>query len=179
MQVVLTGILILALVAFFARPALAAVRGGVAVAPPTIVAAADKVDPALKLDSFIKGAIKIDFSSENLLKWKFSSVKCDDVTVVTTGANAVVATTKAASVPGDPASCVYSMKVPSGLTLSVYAEIGSSQSVGITGVSNPALKSDLKTQKLGPTTEIKSRVEFYKPGANSTDTLPLYLKIDI
>ena len=116
MQIVLAGIFVLALVALLAGPTLAR-RGGVGVVSPTIVAAPDigwMGWDISKLDSSVKGAIKIDFSGVNTLKWKFSSVKCDDVTVVATGANAVVAITKAASVPGDPASCVYSMKVPSG-----------------------------------------------------------------
>jgi hypothetical protein len=183
MQMFLTGIIVLALVAFFARPALASMRGRMAEVPSATIAApiylaADKVDSAIKLDSTITGAIKLDFSSEKHDKWLVSSIKCDDVTVVATGERGIVATTKGNSVPGDPASCVYSMKVPSGVALSVYAQIGSAQSVGITSLDK-LKKSDLLAQKLGPTNTIKGDSQFLKIKlSDSTNTLPLYLKLD-
>jgi hypothetical protein len=83
------------------------------------------------------------------------------------------------SAPGDPASCVYSMKVPSGTSLSVYAQIGSAQSVGITSLVKEGFKTDLLTQKLAPAGTIKSDPALIKSkDTNSTNTLPIYLKID-
>jgi hypothetical protein len=73
------------------------------------------------------------------------------------------------------------MKVPSGMSLSVYAELGSPQSVGITSLDKTGLKikSDLLTQKLAPSTAIKTDPQYYKSaGAGSSASLPLYLKID-
>jgi hypothetical protein len=134
--------------------------------------------PGARIDITITGAIKLDFSSEKHDKWLVSSIKCDDVTVVATGERGIVATTKGNSVPGDPASCVYSMKVPSGVALSVYAQIGSAQSVGITSLDK-LKKSDLLAQKLGPTNTIKGDSQFLKIKlSDSTNTLPLYLKLD-
>jgi len=114
--IILTAIVVLALVALFAVPALAARPGVAGVAQPTIVAAVgDKTGVQLKLDSAINGEIKLDLSSSKLAdKWRVTSLKCDDVTVVATGSQGVVGTTKAAPAPGDPTSCVYSLKVPSG-----------------------------------------------------------------
>jgi hypothetical protein len=184
MQFVLTGILVLALVAVFARPAFALVRGTPAVAAPTIVAADYKLDPALKLDlakkldSVVTGTIKLDFSSSRLDKWKASSLKCDDVTVVATSANAIVASAKATSAPGDPASCVYSMKVPSDVSLSIYAKLGSGESIGVTSLNKVGLKSDLFALKLAPASGLKSESQLLKVKAGGSDTLPIYLKLD-
>lgn len=184
MQFVLTGIIVLALVALFARPAFALVRGTPAVTAPTIVAADLKLDPALKLDSAKKldsavtGSIKLDISSGKLDKWKPSSLKCDDVTVVATSENAIVASTKATSAPGDPASCVYSMKVPSDVSLSIYAKLGSGESIGVTSLNKVGLKSDLFALKLAPAAGLKSQSQLLKVKPGGSDTLPIYLKLD-
>jgi hypothetical protein len=190
MQFVLTGSIVLALVAFFARPALALVRGGARVAAPPIVAVDSKLDPAikqseLKLDGVVSGAIKLDLSSGKLgsklaeAKWKASSLKCDDVTVVATDAGRIVASAKATQVAGDPASCVYSMKVPAEVSLSIYAEIGSAHSIGLVSLDKVGLKSDLIALKLAPAGTLKTESQAFKLKAGSTvDTLPIYLKLD-
>jgi hypothetical protein len=187
MQFVLTGIIVLALVAFFARPALALVRGGATIAAPPIVAADLKLDPAIKLDSALKldgvltGAIKLDVSSSKLKldKWKPSSLKCDDVTVVATDSNRIVSQTKATPAAGDPASCVYSLKVPANVSLSVYAVVGSAQSIGLASLDKVGLKLDAVALKLAPAGQFKTESQLFKLKAGSTvDTLPIYLKLD-
>jgi len=186
--IILTAIVVLALVALFAVPALAARPGVAGVAQPTIVAAVgDKTGVQLKLDSAINGEIKLDLSSSKLAdKWRVTSLKCDDVTVVATGSQGVVGTTKAAPAPGDPTSCVYSLKVPSGEALSVYAVLGSGQSVGITGLHKLAdgsyakvsTTSDLKTENFLKIESLKGGLQTVKLSTGGTETLPLYIKLE-
>jgi len=167
----------------------AAQRGAAAavVAKPTVVAAVDAFDKHLTFDSQLGGAIKLDLSSSRLAdKWHVSSLKCDDVTVFAADATGVVATTKAG--PGaDPATCVYSMKVPSGESLSIYAGIGSASSVGITGLHKLAdgsyakvvTTSDLKTEGLIKLDAlIKGGAQTIKLATGGSETLPLYIKLD-
>jgi hypothetical protein len=178
MQLALAGIFVLALLALFVGPALAA-RSTTVVAPTIVAPAVDAFDKGIKLDSWVKGAIKIDYSGVNTLKWKYTSVKCDDVTVVATVANSVVSSTKGSSVPGDPASCVYSMKVPSGVALSIYAQLGSAESVGVTARDKSGLKSNVVVQKLAPPGAVKTAPQYLKiKDPASSSSLPLYLKLD-
>ena len=94
MPIVLTTVIVIALVALFAAPALAARFGAPPVAARATTVAA--VDAFIKLDSLIKGEIKLDLSYSKLAdKWRVTSLKCDDVTVVATGPQGVVATGKA------------------------------------------------------------------------------------
>jgi len=67
-------------------------------------------------------------------------------------------------VPGDPASCVYSMKVPSGVALSIYAQLGSAESVGVTAAATSRASSRMSWSKNSP------RPAQFK-------TAPQYLKI--
>ena len=101
MPIFVATTIVLVLVALFAAPVLAARLGPPAVARPPVVAA---FDTYLKLDSLIKGTIKLDISTSKLAdKWTVTSLKCDDVTVVATDSKGVVATAKATP-GGDPAS---------------------------------------------------------------------------
>lgn len=186
MPIVFAAVVVLVLVALFAAPALAAKLAAPTVAQPVVVVAVDTLDKHINFDSQLGGAIKLDLSSSKLAdKWRVTSLKCDDVTVVATDAQVVVATTKA--VPGsDQTSCVYSMKVPSGEALSVYAEVGSPSSVGITGSPKLAdgsyakapITSDLKTQGYLKLDYIKSDALKVKLTAAGSETLPLYIKLD-
>ena len=185
MPIVLATIIVLVLVAVFAAPTLAA-RLGTAVPKPVVVAAVDAFDKHLTFDSQLGGAIKLDLSSSKVGdKWHVSSLKCDDVTVYAADATGVVATAKAS--PGaDPATCVYSMKVPSGESLSIYASVGSPSSVGITGLHKLAdgsfskiqTTSDLKTEGFIKYDAIKSGAQTIKLATGGSETLPLYIKLD-
>ncbi|MGA2393727.1 MAG: hypothetical protein ABSH03_10300 [Candidatus Lustribacter sp.] len=182
MPIFVATTIVLVLVALFAAPVLAARLGPPAVARPPVVAA---FDTYLKLDSLIKGTIKLDISTSKLAdKWTVTSLKCDDVTVVATDSQGVVATAKAT--PGaDPASCVYSMKVPSGDSLSIYADIGSAQSVGVTGFPKladgtfpkAAITSDLKKQSFLKINSIKSDYKSIKLTTGESETLPISINL--
>lgn len=195
MQIALAGLIVLALVAIFAGPALAARLNGARVAQPVVVAQlikgdelkTDKLDKTIKLDAFIKGELKLDLVGSKVAdKWKISELKCDDVTVVATNERGIVASTKATAALGDPASCIYSMKVPSGEPLSVYAELGSAKSVGITGFhklpngsyAKEAIKSDLKTEKFLKIDTFKTELAQVKLKNGETETLKFDLKLD-
>lgn len=186
MPIVLATIVVLVLVALLAAPTLAARRGAPVVAEPAVVAAVDSFDKSVKFDGQLGGAIKFDLSTSKISdKWHVSSLKCDDVTVYAAGPTGVVATAKA--VPGaDPATCVYSMKVPSGESLSVYASVGSPSSVGITGLhkladgtfSKVQTTSDLKTEGFIKLDTIKGGAQTIKLATGGSETLPLYIKLD-
>jgi hypothetical protein len=191
MQLALAGIFVLALLALFAGPALA--RGNaVSITQPTIVAAVDAFDKTgIKLDSWAKGGIHIESQGIKLAdKWKVSSLKCSDVTVVAMAGDKVVSSAGAMSDPNDPASCVYSMKVPSSIPLSVYAQIGNAQSVGITslgkgqkegvpGYDKLGSKSDLVSTKIFPPGGLKGAPQLVKiRDSASSISLPLYIKLD-
>jgi hypothetical protein len=184
-QFVLAGIIVFVVVAFFAGPALASRLSGARLAAVPVVAAIDSYDKAL-LKYDLKGTIKLDISASKLAdKWKSTEVKCDDVTVVATGALGVVTMTKAASAPGDPASCVYAMKVPSDVSLSVYAAIGSPKSIEITGFhkiaadkwDTTAIKSDPVKEGFLKIDGIKGESAAIKLKAGESATLPLYIKL--
>lgn len=192
MPIVLAAVIVLVLVTFFAAPALAERLRGGQVAQPVVVAVTDtgagqiKLDKHITFDSQINGAIKFDLSSSKLAdKWRVTSLQCDDVTVVATDAQGIVASAKAGPA-GDPASCVYSMKVPSGESLSVYAVLGSGKSVGITGLhkladgsyAKVATTSDLKTENFLKLDSFKGGLQTIKLASGGTETLPLYLKLD-
>jgi hypothetical protein len=185
--IVLASIIVLVLVALFAAPTLASRLGPTAVAKPVVVAAVDAFDKHLTFDSQLGGAIKLDLSTSKISdKWHLSSLKCDDITVnATSVTGAVVATTKAVTGP-DSLACVYSMKIPSGESLSVYAILGSPSSVGITGLHKLADGSYAKTPTISdPKTEgfikldtIKGTPQIIKLATAGSETLPLYIKLD-
>jgi len=188
MPIVLAAAVALGLVAMLAMPAWAARFGVTADAQPAQVAAVDsylKLDSSIKLDSTLTGAIKFDLGSRSD-KWHVSNIKCNDVTVVAADAGRVVAHQTAQPGIGDTASCVYSLKVPSGQNLSVYAVLGSPQSVGIKGYlkldkggfDTKQTDSDLKTQGFLKLDQYKSGLQTIKLTSGGQQTLPLYLKLD-
>jgi hypothetical protein len=82
-------------------------------------------------------------------------------------------------VQGDPVSCVYSLKVPSGVGLSIYAQLGSPESVGVTALDKSGLKSNVVIAKLAPTGAVKTAPQYLKiKDPASSSSLPLYLKLD-
>jgi len=188
MPIVLAAAVALGLVALLVMPAWAARQTAAVDAPPTQVAAVDsylKLDSSIKLDSTLTGLIKFDLGKYGD-KWHISKLKCDDVTVVAADAGRVVAKDTAHPGTGDAASCVYSMKVPSGQNLSVYAVLGSPQSVGIKGFlkldkggfDTKQTDSDLKTQGFLKLDQYKSGLQTIKLTSGAQQTLPLYLKLD-
>jgi len=185
MQLVLAGIFVLALVTLVAGPALARLNASSS-AQPTIVAAVDAFDKnAYKLDSWIKGEVHIKSLPDKIAdKWKVSSVKCSDVTVVAMADGKVVSTAAAMSDPMDPAACVYSLKVPSSISLSIFAQLGNAQSVGVSSNRegtgpDKVVKSDLVTAKIAPAGSLKGSPQSLKAnGGVATNSLPLYIKID-